>query len=537
MANRFQRDSDFRPFLAGEIALALRGHETKREIATSQLGLLEWARQFLPEYFRRPPSGLQKWLAAELDRWGTCYQARGRGRKLNVVGPRGAAKSTLGSLAYPLRAAIEGREAYIWITSDTRRQAVMHLENIKSELEDNPRLCAAYPAATGRGQVWRAGAIRLRNGVAIEAYGTGQRIRGNRRRAARPTLVIGDDLQNDQHIASATQREASRRWFHGTLLKAGTKRTNFLHLATALHRETLGIELTTTPGWRWRVFRAIERWPDNMSLWEAWESIYADQQQPDSAAQARAFYLAHRAEMDAGAELLWPEEEDLYTLMCMRAEGGRGAFEREKQSTPIQPELCEWPENYFDETLWFERWPDALWIKVLALDPSKGRDDRRGDYSAYVLLGIDSRGTLFVEADLARRPTPQMVADGVAIYARFRPDAFGVESNQFQELLAADFDEEFRRQGLATGAVWTIDNRVNKLVRIRRLGPYLAARRLKFKADSPATALLVHQLRDFPLADHDDGPDALEMAIRLAGQVLGQRGPPDNLGNRLRLTA
>ena len=64
--------------------------------------------------------------------------------------------------------------------------------------------------------------------------------------------------------------------------------------------------------------------------------------------------------MDAGAIVLWPEEEDLYTLMCMRAEGGRAAFEREKQNSPINPELCEWPESYFDEAIWFDDWPATL---------------------------------------------------------------------------------------------------------------------------------------------------------------------------------
>jgi hypothetical protein len=37
--------------------------------------------------------------------------------------------------------------------------------------------------------------------------------------------------------------------------------------------------------------------------------------------------------------------------------------------------------------------------------------------------------------------------------------------------------------------------------------------------------LLVEQLRDFPCGDHDDGPDALEMAVRLAYQ---QMRPPDD---------
>jgi predicted phage terminase large subunit-like protein len=63
-------------------------------------------------------------------------------------------------------------------------------------------------------------------------------------------------------------------------------------------------------------------------------------------------------------------------------------------------------------------------------------------------------------------------------------------------------------------------NRISKVVRIRRLTQYLSAGRLKFKAGSRGARMLVEQLRDFPNGDHDDGPDALEMAIRLAIQLL-----------------
>jgi hypothetical protein len=46
--------------------------------------------------------------------------------------------------------------------------------------------------------------------------------------------------------------------------------------------------------------------------------------------------------------------------------------------------------------------------------------------------------------------------------------------------------------------------------------------------------MLVDQLRDFPLASHDDGPDALEMAVRLADEtLLGRHAPDDGLGERL----
>ncbi len=55
----------------------------------------------------------------------------------------------------------------------------------------------------------------------------------------------------------------------------------------------------------------------------------------------------------------------------------------------------------------------------------------------------------------------------------------------------------------------------------------------RLKADCPSTKLLLHQLQEFPIAAHDDGPDALEMALRLATELLAGRHHDDGLGNRL----
>ncbi len=114
-------------------------------------------------------------IAESLDR-----MTADRGSKLNVLGPRGGAKSTLATLAYPLREALLGREPYIWLISDTAHQAAAHLENIKLELLDNPIIV----------------------------------------RANRPTLLVCDDLQNDRHMESSLQRNHARTWFHGALLVA-----------------------------------------------------------------------------------------------------------------------------------------------------------------------------------------------------------------------------------------------------------------------------------------------------------------------------
>jgi predicted phage terminase large subunit-like protein len=260
--------------------------------------------------------------------------------------------------------------------------------------------------------------------------------------------------------------------------------------------------------------------------------MYTNAEDPEAADYARILFEDRRAEMSAGAELLWPEHEGLYALMTMRVDSGRTTFEREKQSSPIDPTKCEWPDAYFGHHIWFEKWPPGLTVKVVALDPSKGADARHGDYSAYVLLGVDRHGVAYVEADMERRPTPMMVDDGVRIVDRFRPEAFGIEANQYQQLLEGEFKRSFRERHIGAPQMELTTNTTNKNVRIRRIGPLLAQRRIRFLKKNKSTQLLVDQLRDFPLGSHDDGPDALEMAIRLAEQLTGEP-LDDGLGDNL----
>lgn len=183
-----------------------------------------------------------------------------------------------------------------------------------------------------------------------------------------------------------------------------------------------------------------------------------------------------------------------------------------------RPETGEFPFHWFDNQ-WFEKWPLNPVVKTLVLDPSKGKDAKKGDYQSFIKLAVDQDDVLYVQADMKRRPIAQMVADGVDIYREFRPDAFGIEANAWQDLLQPDFAEEFSKQGVLAPEAWLINNSVNKQVRIRRIGGYLAHGRIRFKSDCPDTALLIDQLLDFPEGSHDDGPDALEMAIRLAEQL------------------
>lgn len=494
--------------------------ESKAAVVDRSIDLLSWCRRYLPRYFTDKPSQMHAWMAERLQ------AARlQRGTNINVLGPRGGAKSTIGNTAYILRCAVEGTEPYILILGKTSKMADKQLGHVRRELEENPQLARDYPEACGKGSVWTNSELRLKNGVMIQAFGVGQDIRGARNAADRPTLVVCDDLQDDDAITSNSTRESDWTWLTGTVLNIGDSRTNYINLATAIHREAIGHKLMNTPGWESKAFASIIEWPARMDLWARWAEILHDHSSTRPEVAARAYYEANEAEMNRGAVVLWPDREPLYALMLMRESKGRRAFDREKQAKLAGVDENEWPDEYFvDDKILFDDWPSSWKVRAMALDPSKGKDARRSDYSAYVMLQVGHDGVLYVEADLARRPTPTMIADGVELHRAFRPDAFGVEANAWQELLGGEFERVFAEQDQLAAAPFQIFNKENKQVRIRRLGPYLAQGRLKFKSGSPGTRLLVNQLRDFPdIHSHDDGPDALEMAVRLAGEFLGMQ--------------
>jgi predicted phage terminase large subunit-like protein len=481
--------------------------------------LREWTGRYLSSYFPLAASSFHLFLFEQLQ----ALHHR-RGVRLNWLAPRGSAKSTLSTFAYPLFAALHGIEPYIMLTADTGDQAHKYLDAIRAELETNAGLECDYPHLFGAGPVWRQDRIQLGNGILIEALGTGKKIRGRKNRQHRPSLIIVDDPQNTDHIASAIMRERSWDWLTRDVCNAGSPTTNVLVLGTALHREGIVCRLQKTPGWESSIFKSVVSWPERMDLWREWEMLLFDYEDSARETNARAFYEGNRAAMEAGASVLWPEREDLYALMLLRATIGSAAFESEKQNNPVNPELCEWPDEYFDwPGFWFDKWPEVLQVKVLALDPSKGRDAKHGDYSAWVGYGRDANGIEYVEADLKRRNTEKILADGVEHARSFRPDAIAVETNTFQELLIAPMRQAFLAAGIDMPPIIPFENTAPKPVRIRRLGPPLHQRRMRFKARSPGTALLVQQLRDFSVGDHDDGPDALEMARRGAIELINGR--------------
>lgn len=322
-------------------------------------------------------------------------------------------------------------------------------------------------------------------------------------------IIVDDPIKNREEADSSTIREKIWDWYTSTLYTRQAPEARILVVMTRWHTEDLVGKL---------LMLADEK--EGADKWEVIEfpAVALDPVRPPD-------------ERKPG-EALWPEMFPLDDLDRMRASMGEYQWAALYQQTPRAGGGVEWPEHYFDKSLLFDEWPEILQQKVIALDPSKGANARHGDYSAIVKLGRTSDGTLWVEGDLARRSTEEIVSATVNAQMEWNADALVIEINQFQELLAAQIADMGRSQGMPLPIV-QVNNTVSKMVRIRRLGPYLYQKAFRFK-NTPGTRLLLEQLRDFPVHAHDDGPDSLEMALRV---MIQQHNSRSGLGGARRLKA
>jgi len=222
---------------------------------------------------------------------------------------------------------------------------------------------------------------------------------------------------------------------------------------------------------------------------------------------------------------LWPAFKSAADLEIIRQQDAR-AFAALYQQDPAEATIAEWPAECFGDWIWTppEHWPRDFKYRVVCLDASKGSRDRPGDYSAMVFVGVTADNLLYVDALIEQISLDQVVRKLIVFCDKYRPDHVGIEAEQFQELLI----HEFRRQcGGRLDTRWPVwgmlSHGTNKVARIRRLTQYVVNRELRFRGDSPGCRLLVDQLMDFPLAEHDDGPDALEMCVRLPVEMKKMR--------------
>lgn len=203
---------------------------------------------------------------------------------------------------------------------------------------------------------------------------------------------------------------------------------------------------------------------------------------------------------------------------------GPRAFGQEHEALFTEMEGAEWPENYMPSL--YDELPDQRYrFKVLALDPSKGKNAKTGDFSAMGLILVDPQMHLWVDdCWLKVVPVDQVEDQAVAMLEAHQDlNAFIVECNGFQERVAANILRKAQAKGLQA-PVYQHVNTENKQVRIRMaLTPLLSQHRIHLR-NTPANRLGLTQLREFPIAQaHDDFPDMLTLGTSVINHLLSGR--------------
>lgn len=503
--------------------------ERRRRVASDVDGYEYFDRTYFPHYGRAEPSVLHSYLHQRLP----AVVNSPRGQRDAIAAPRGEAKSTKVSLVFLLWCIVRKLKHYPLLFMDAFEQAAEMLEAAKVELESNPRLASDFPEACGQGRVWRVGCIVTANDVKVEAFGVGKRVRGRRHGPHRPDLAILDDIENDENSSTPAQRDKLQRYVTKAVLSLGPvdDSMDVILVGTVLHYDSVLSRFLKHPMWHSRVFRAVLQWPDRMDLWDRFEEILLNAASPDEGlAQATAFYQAHQAAMDAGAQVSWPAVRPLVQLMVKRARDGHEAFDSEQQNDPLAGDDAPFSACI---QFWVNR--AAEWTMFGACDPSLGLRGASRDPSAILVGGWQrEKSTLcVVDAKIRKRTPDKIISDIIERQREFNCVMWAVEAVQFQEFLRTELLKRSAAAGVPVPAM-AVKPHTDKLLRIEALQPFVAAGQILLH---PSQTTLVEQLRHFPKADHDDGPDALEMLWKLAcagGRAAGATvaGPAEGTSDR-----
>ncbi len=578
MANKLTTVKDFLGQLADLVS------ELRREITAHQVGLDPspaaraarrrrvlvdgdfefFAYTYFPHHIRPPSSSFHRHF---FTRFPQLLDAAG-GCKEWWIAPRGEAKSSLATKVGPcwvaVRALLQNAEVraevgwpgaapppyfvdYVVLLGAETKLPTKLLEVVKTELTVNATLALDFPEACGRGPQWKVGEFVSRTGVKFEAFGAEQAIRGTFHGASRPKLLLGDDLITDKEAKSPTERGNRWDWLEKAIDYLGPPdgSVKFCGVGTILNKDDPISRAKKAIGHLVHHFRAIEKFPSRMDLWDECQQIMLNDDKPlmdafaergevapDTALPSYIYYDAHRADMDDGAATSWPGVRTLFWLMYQRAKNAR-AFGTELQGDPRSDEDKVFGAYKF----WIVR---GQWIMFGACDPSVGRG-HTSDPSAILIGGYDkTRAKLnVIEAVIKRRVPSKLESDLIAIQRAYNCVAIGFENNVAFEVQRQNIVRESIRRGCPVPlvGVTAIGDRES---RIEGLEPFITDAMDPSILFAPGLVSLLAEMDSWPEAQsghHYDGLSALHLLWMIATtramgvegfQSVGRHSPADD---------
>ena len=138
------------------------------------------------------------------------------------------------------------------------------------------------------------------------------------------------------------------------------------------------------------------------------------------------------------------------------------------------------------------------------------------------------------EAAIKKRLPDKIISDMIYYQKKYNCVFWFVETVQYQEFLRTEAIKRGKKAGVQLNCIGISQN-VDKDLRIQTLQPHVADGSIRFLS---ILTVLIQQMRHWPVVDHDDGVDCLEIlwsnCIKYAGSSTGRMSTASSLGEKNR---
>lgn len=459
---------------------------------------------------------------------------RNRTARIAWAASRGHAKSAYLSNAFPVHEIAYRKRKMILIISETNAGSKKFIKWVAGQLKYNAKLREDFGVILHeqktRNEKDSEEAFLTTTGIKMEATSLGTQIRGFRNGNQRPDLVLLDDLESLDSNNTPELRQKAKDWLNADLMPAGDpENTAFIFMGTLVHFDSLlNYVLTERRDFVKNSFPAVIEPPKNTDLWVEFERIYKEYEPTDdemdamlddttdvtetpNAKAAMAFYAENKAEMDEGAEVLWPGRFPLPALMLEKVNLGTKSYNTEYMNNPIDEEsqLFNPSRFYYYET--GKEFPHHEYYIGMGMDFAMGKE--RGDYSALVTVAKHKKTnkTYIIDAFVERLHPDKFLDVIVEKVRHYQPDIIGAEAQMAQEFFVDTLKTQLQHIGYpAHNRVKKIQQRTRKELRIEAMLPDIENGNIVFNREH---VTLLEQFERYGSRWHDDGPDSMAMAI------------------------
>ncbi|MDQ0976630.1 putative phage terminase large subunit-like protein [Neobacillus niacini] len=543
------RQEEIETFLNVVKKSAKEGKEIKREVLERSIALKEEGKQierilrcwtstldFMYEYFsddRNPenennliPEGIDITDAPHFHQELTSYLNDFLENPTNRIAwsvPRGHAKSTYLSNMYPLFNIVYSLRQFIVIVSETQDGAKLFADYVNNQLKHNAKLRNDFGELmdeNGRGNLKdNAEKFVTKNNIMVAIGSTQKQLRGMKYLNARPDLIILDDLESEKNTNTIELRQKNLTWYTKVINPLGDpQRTAFIYMGTLVNPHGLLPYVMQRADFKAKRYSAIVSPPDRVDLWEEYERMYRDVDNPDRKDEAEDYYFMNQEEMDKGQEVLWQTRLPYYKLIQEKVNVGTRAFNSEYLNLPYSDEDAIFKQEmmtfYDDKDLYDEH------NRLIPMDLYGFWDiaiTGKGDYNAIITLGRDRRTGVFYVLDAYAGKVNMHEALKICEnkVLEYEHHTFGVETIQAQWSMFQQLKINLSKKSYFKTRLKQYNPRTKKEIRIEAIEPLVEAGMIRFKRQH---RLLIEQLELFGQgAEHDDLPDALASCVELAG--------------------